>query len=246
MLLFPQPGDENAGILGMGPLTGAGRAAAASVEAAPDEAGWTVSVDGARLLISFPAPPEPGAEPSEATGSSEPEEPPTSAAPDPDNRICQVDGEASLADGRRPVSATGVLMAWPELNGGVGSLRAAIAAFGPDDALSLTALRPNGSQGHDHDLLTASVLDLSGATTVEDPRLSTTYASDGSPLRSSLELWVPTGDEAGTEIPRRATGETSGGELDMDTDAFTLRAYAMRWQSRSRTGFGPYLLAQPR
>lgn len=206
--------DEQTGALGVTSPTG--HASGAPVSRAEDEdETWAVSAGESRLVVS-----------------------PLSASEG--GGICHVEGSASLDNQARPVSATGLLVELPTLGPG-GSLRAAGASFGEQDALALSALRPAGAEGHDRDVLKASIFDQEVTTAAADPRLSATYDHDGTPLRVGLELWIA-GEEEGSEYPRRASGESLGGELVLKAGGIVVRAYPMRWRSRSKTGFGPYVL----
>ena len=80
----------------------------------------------------------------------------------------------------------------------------------PRTGLSVVALRPRKARGQDADVVSAVALEPEGQLAIEDPRLSTTYAGDGRPLRVGLELWVSAGDDDEEQYPRRASGETLG------------------------------------
>lgn len=134
------------------------------------------------------------------------------------------------------------------------SIRSVSAWFGPELGLALLAARPRGATGHDRDLITASLFEGGHSLTIEDPRLSTTYAEDGMPARASVELWQAP-DEAETSDggqeppeprPRRAAGESippiangPAGQLDVQAGLFS-------WHSEGREGPGVYVLARTR
>ncbi len=77
------------------------------------------------------------------------------------------------------------------------SVRDVCAWFDPTHGLSLVAMRPRKSRGQEADVVSAVALEPEGPLAIEDPRLSTTYAGDGRPLRVGLELWISAGDDDG-------------------------------------------------
>ncbi len=161
------------------------------------------------------------------------------------DQLCEVQGRLSTG-AEQELRAIGVRTVRSAIDPTkVQSLRDACVWFAPDDGLALTALRPSGARGHDHDLVLGSVFEPDRVTSVADPRLSTTYSADGAPARASLELWISSDDDA-SEYPRRAAGETVGARITLRADGFDLSAHAMRWHSRGRDGIGAYVLAQPR
>jgi len=107
------------------------------------------------------------------------------------------------------------------------------------------ALRPRKARGQDADVVSAVALEPEGPLAIEDPRLSTTYAGDGRPLRVGLELWLSAGDDDDEELyPRRAGGETLGVAATGRLGRFDVLAQFVRWDSRYGDGAGVYLLAQ--
>jgi hypothetical protein len=114
------------------------------------------------------------------------------------------------------------------------------AWFDDDLAVSLTAIRPAGAKHHEDERVAATILehdpesDAPRATTVVDPRLSTTYDADGRQLAAGLELFV---DEDGA--PRRAAGEVACGTT-LDLGRLTLHCAFFRWRMEGRTGVGRY------
>jgi hypothetical protein len=118
------------------------------------------------------------------------------------------------------------------------------AWFDPAHGLSVVALRPRKARGQDADVLSAVALEPEGPLAIEDPRLSTTYAGDGRPLRVSLELWVSAGDDDEEQYPRRASGETLGVAATGRLGRFDVLAQFVRWDSRDGDGAGVYVLAQ--
>lgn len=134
------------------------------------------------------------------------------------------------------------------------SIRGTSAWFGPDLGLVVLAGRPGGATGHDHDLITASLFEGGRSPTIEDPRLSTTYAEDGTPARASVELWLqpdepdaPEGEQDPHELrPRRAAGESIGPVASHSNGQLEGHASLFRWHYEGREGPGVYVLARPR
>lgn len=125
------------------------------------------------------------------------------------------------------------------------SIRAVSTWFGSDEAMALMAFRPRKAKAHDRDVLAATVIAADGSAAVEDPRVSTTYAEGGWPVRAGLELWVA-GQEPDQQYPRRASGEATGARAEALSSSLELRAEPFRWHSRGRDGAGMYLLARRR
>jgi hypothetical protein len=160
------------------------------------------------------------------------------------DQLCQVSGRALIGGEQQTIEASGVRGTRVGIDlVGSDSVRAAWAWFDPGDAFALVAVRPRKQRGHGRDAVSASVLEPSAAEPVADPRLSTTYGADGSPLRAGLELWL---EEESDHYPRRAAGETIAlGEPIIDQD-LEVRTVLMRWHTRGREGAGIYLVARAR
>ncbi|HWF24141.1 MAG TPA: hypothetical protein VG275_01740 [Solirubrobacteraceae bacterium] len=148
-----------------------------------------------------------------------------------------IDGEARAVDGAGQRSRR---MGAPD-GKRFGSLRAVSGWFGEEDGLALLAVRPRRARGHDSELLAAVLIEGGVAVRVTEPRLSSTYTSDGAPARVGLELWI--GEEDAEQYPRRAAGETLGRSLLCDD---SLRAELLRLRMRGREGTGLYELVQSR
>ena len=109
-----------------------------------------------------------------------------------------------------------------------------------DLAVSLTAIRPAGASHHEEERVAATILDTdpeSGApraSAVVDPRLSTTYDSDGHQIAAGLELFV---DEE--SVPRRAAGEARCGTI-LDLGRLRLKCAFFQWRMEGRRGVGRY------
>jgi hypothetical protein len=163
------------------------------------------------------------------------------------DQLCHVRGRAVLAGQELTIDALGRrgMRADIEL-GSLDSIRDVSAWFPPDDGIAVTALRPRRASGHEGDLVVASLFEPSGAVAVADPRLSTTYAADGSPSRAGIELWLDSADEDEEQYPRRAAGEAIGPAVVAAGDGLTVAAQVLRWHSRGQEGLGMYTLARAR
>jgi hypothetical protein len=157
-------------------------------------------------------------------------------------QLCHVTGTVTIGGDSVGVDCAGTRTVIDGLQAGtVTSARGVSGWFGDEAALTLLALRPHGAQHHDDDLVAATLFDLDGWVSVADPRLSTTYADSGDPLRTSLELWIGDGDN---EFPRRAAGEVSGPGAELTSGELSLRVAPLRCHSRGQDGAGVYVLAR--
>jgi hypothetical protein len=129
------------------------------------------------------------------------------------------------------------------------SARAVSSWFADDNGLAVLSLRPGAEAGrggrggrasHETDLVAGTLFYPEGWVAVEDPRLSTTYAGSGVPLRANLELWV---GDADSEFPRRAAGEATGEGAAISVPGLELRVVPLRCHSRGLEGSGVYVLA---
>jgi hypothetical protein len=123
----------------------------------------------------------------------------------------------------------------------VDSVRGLWGWFEDEQALAVLAVRPRGRAPQEAERLTATLFDPEGPLSVEEPRLSTTYDSDGRPTRAGLELWIGEGEE---QYPRRAAAEAAGPGASLDADGVTVQARPLRCHSRGLDGPGVYLLAR--
>ncbi len=148
------------------------------------------------------------------------------------------------------------------------SVRDVAAWFEPDQGLAVLAARPRGASSHAEDLVSASACEEGRSVPIGDPRVSTTYQTDGLPARASFELWPEQapeyearapeyetrapGDEAQAAEdrpeprPRRAAGEAIGARASCQALGLDVDATLFRWHSRGREGAGVYVLARPR
>lgn len=166
------------------------------------------------------------------------------------DQLCRVDGTV-LVDGTEQTidcpGRRGARTEAPDL-GRFTSVRDVSAWFEPGGGLALVALRPKKARGQESDLITASVLDPENTRPVAEPRLSTTYASDGAPARAGLELWLAEEndgeEEHETRYPRRAAGEAVGAYATATLGGLDVQARLFRWHSRGHEGAGVYLLGR--
>jgi hypothetical protein len=127
------------------------------------------------------------------------------------------------------------------------SIRDVSAWFAPDDGVALLAARPRKARGHEGELLTVSAFEAGRTLPIEEPRLSTTYAGDGSPSRAGLEIWLeqPEDDqEHTTHPPYRAAGEASGNPVGTTAGTLAVQGRRFRWHWRGRDGAGVYLIVR--
>jgi hypothetical protein len=155
--------------------------------------------------------------------------------------LCRVHGRISVDGVEQIVDCLGTRS---EIDGlepdAIGSARVVSGWFGPDEAITVIALRSRRASDHESDLVAATLFDPGGWVPVTDPRLSTTYTEAGGPARTSLELWVSDGEN---EFPRRAAGETTGLDVAVTAGELGLRVAPMRCHSRGLEGSGVYVLA---
>jgi hypothetical protein len=131
---------------------------------------------------------------------------------------------------------------------GEGSLERDLAAWLDDGTLiAVRATGPSGGE-HDRERVVAQLADVEAgaAETIDEARLSTTYAGDGHQRRAGLELW-PNED---SDYPRRIAGETlCAATLIVEPDQGGPPASGLRWdiafldwRMEGRQGIGPYSL----
>lgn len=127
------------------------------------------------------------------------------------------------------------------------SIRDVSAWFAPEDGVALVATRPRRSRGHDSERLIVSAFEAGRALPIADPRLSTTYDADESPVRAGLELWLEQPEDEGEDPPRppyRAAGEASGGALTAVAGSLAVEGRPFRWHWRGKDGAGVYLIVR--
>jgi hypothetical protein len=182
---------------------------------------WQVRSDGIELDVLPLATPTPGA-----------------LAAD---ELCQVTGQVRVDGTMQTISCLGTRSQDPDpAAGAAASLRAVAGWFPERRAVSLRAVRPAGSAGHESDHVTATVFDPEAWIPVTDPRLSTTFKADQGPERTSLEMWVGDEDEL---YPRRAAGEATGPPLAVSDGQLKMTLTPLQCHSSGQDGSGVYVLA---
>jgi len=155
--------------------------------------------------------------------------------------FCRVHGRVSLGGAEQIVDCGGTRSVIDGLDAeAIGSARVVSGWFGPDEAITVIALRSRRASDHQADLIAATLFDPDGWVPVDDPRLSTTYTQAGDPARTSLELW---GSDGENEFPRRAAGEAAGPSAVVTAGELELRVAPLRCHSRGLEGAGVYVLA---
>jgi hypothetical protein len=208
----------------------------ASVVGAGEQHDWRVAAEGLDLVLA-------------ASGDGAPAAP-GDGAPAGFEQLCRVRGTAVVDGEQRALDVLG-RRGWrdgPPDFGRFESVRDVSAFFEPGEGVTAVSLRRRKARGQADDLLTAVVFDPDGPHVVADPRLSTTYASDGAPLRMGLELWLEpepqTGEEEpGEQYPRRFAGEALGDPAAISRGAgWAADAVPLRCRGRGHEGAGVYLL----
>ncbi len=170
------------------------------------------------------------------------EEPAPHGSPTPTGEeLCQVRGSIIVDGERLAVDSRGTRTDETVDIGQLDSLRGVWGWFEGRYALALLALRPRGYDGHESDLVEATLFDPDVTIAVEEPRLSTTYTAQGLPSRASLELWIAEGEE---QYPRRAAAEALSAGARVGVSGLTVQVCPMRCHSRGLDGAGVYLLAR--
>ena len=164
----------------------------------------------------------------------------SSSATAEDGRLepCRVSGSLVVEDGRREFDLGGVRSPGLTVEGS-DSVRLFAAWFPGGQEIAVLSARPRGAKGNDADEIEVVVRGEEHPLVV-DPRLSTTYGQDGTPIRVGLELWLGE-DEDGDLRPRRVAGSSTGSRVQ----GSGVGAYAFECVSRGEPGAGTYLLLQP-
>lgn len=204
---------------------------------------WHLTGAGFDLLVSTPEPPAEVAPPAASEQSAD-AAPPASAAPNGSggDELCAITGTVTVSGSEQEIDCLGTRSTDPDFErDGLDSLRSVTGWFGPHRGLILRALRPRRGRGQEEDRMAASVFEPEGRIDVDEPRLSTTYASAGRPARTSLELWIGAGDE---QYPRRAAAEALGEGGAAKGDRLSLQVTPLRCHASGLDGAGVYLLAR--
>jgi hypothetical protein len=190
---------------------------------------WRLAGDGFELLIT----------PADASAER------GSGADTDGHELCHVQGSYTLGGAEYAVDCAGARATRDRGDDlrSLDSVRVISALFEDDYGLTLLSCRPQGATGHEHDLVTGAVCEKGSCLPVSDPRLSTTYTSEGLPARVSLEFWLGEGEE---QYLRRAAGESVAPAAALESPDLEARAAGVRWHSRGLAGRGVYLLARSR
>jgi hypothetical protein len=107
-------------------------------------------------------------------------------------------------------------------------------------ALTVTTVRPAGSEGHGDELVGAyRAAGESPPAPYEEARVSTIYDGSGEILKAGLELYMP-----GDEYPRRASGEAIAATV-LRAGASKLAISFLRWSIQGSPGQGSYMVVSP-
>jgi hypothetical protein len=110
-------------------------------------------------------------------------------------------------------------------------------------AVALVAQRPRDADGHGNDRVAAVLAGEADGTRVFDPRLSTTYGSDGAPRRAGIELWLGEDEDEDLRFTRLSLdARPAAGELSRPH--LRIECHALQGNDASSAGHGVYLLAR--
>ena len=114
--------------------------------------------------------------------------------------------------------------------------------FADGGLLALSAVRPQGANGHGEEAVGAVLCGPDGAPVdVSETLLSTEYGPDGVQRRATLELWLD--DEDGQ--PLRGAG-TLISAVTAEIDGLATTIAFFRWSVEGREGLGHYEIARAR
>jgi hypothetical protein len=230
--------DGGARFITLGAAAGAGSLIGPeSVDWSEDDEQWRLAGDGFELVIT-PA--------DEASAEGLPAAEASSRGTKAEcHELCHVHGRYTLGGVEYAVDCPGARTnddRGAELQS-LDSVRSVSALFADNRGLTLLSYRPQGATGHERDQLTAAVCENGSCVAVSDPRLSTTYTSDGLPARVSLEFWLGEGE---AQYLRRAAGEALAPVAAVHASGLEAEVAPFRWRSRGLEGRGVYLLARSR
>jgi hypothetical protein len=121
------------------------------------------------------------------------------------------------------------------------SVREIAAWFGPEEVVTVTALRPRKHKGHEQDVVQAAVVDPEGCPAIVDPRMSSTYTAAGRATRVGLELW-PDDEE---RPPLRVAGESLRHGTTVSHAGWQFTIDWLACHRRGRDGSGVFLIVRP-
>ena len=205
---------------------------------------WRVSFNGER--VSFDVELEATTQPCEAGPNSEIAR---GGGLEGYEQICRVSGKATVAAEVHEIACLGQrghswgVADWTKIQ----LARSVGAWIAGDDAVLLSAVRSTEAVGHAQEATTAWVIkaadEVAAAVVVEDPRLSTSYDSDGRQRRAALELW----EKGDCDRPQRASGLLlCGTTLYLGSPesqaALRMECAFFLWRMNGRSGIGRYAL----
>jgi hypothetical protein len=184
-------------------------------------------------------------------------------------QLCEVRGAVHVDGVEREVACFGARAELTLPASDASSARLATAWFGADLGFALVSMRPQRTKGHEDDRVACAFIDDGEPLEIDDPRMSTTYAESGVPLRAGLELWPveeepeadaqqgpesddgdeddegerDDGESPPTYYPRRIAGESARDASRLIVPALTIRAELFRWRMRGREAAGVYVIA---
>jgi hypothetical protein len=161
--------------------------------------------------------------------------------------LCRLGGTTAAG---ASLTGYGCVTAGAPVHGRVPLRRHIWICFADDLAFTLTAERRRAKDSHGDERVTAFVTRGAPlvASQVADPRLSSTYGSDGHVLRAGLELWEDDDEDSdGSAVRDRAgafriAGETvAAGEFAQHPELTTSVAFLV-WHHNGREGVGSYVI----
>jgi hypothetical protein len=154
-------------------------------------------------------------------------------------QLCHVTGTVRVDGRSRAVDGLGQRgHAWGNPDWDRMSLARTLGAWLDDDlAVVMSAIRPDRAGDHEHEELSAVVLEGEPPTAVvvAEPRLSTAYDDEGRQRRAGWELWPE--DEEG--FARRGAGEILCG-TSLDLGRLRMDCAFFRFRMEGREGVGRY------
>jgi hypothetical protein len=154
--------------------------------------------------------------------------------------LCTVRGESRLSGEARQLECGGARLA---ADARCESVRFVAGWFESGAAVALVAQRPRDVDGHGKDRVAAVLAGEADGTRVFDPRLSTTYGSDGAPCRAGIELWLGEDEDADLRFTRLSLdARPAAGELSRPH--LRIECHALHGNDASSAGHGVYLLAR--
>jgi hypothetical protein len=154
-------------------------------------------------------------------------------------QLCRVRGTARVGGRELTIDCLGQRgHAWGNPDWDRMSLARTLGAWLDDDlAVVMSAIRPDRAGDHEHEELSAVVLEGEPPTAVvvAEPRLSTAYDDEGRQRRAGWELWPE--DEEG--FARRGAGEILCG-TSLDLGRLRMDCAFFRFRMEGREGVGRY------